>query len=112
MFVGVPEGRKTTLEPLEKLLQSLLNIKPSEKATIVLDHVDDVDAIDRSTLKQLRESIQKVVDGQREFGVAQVRCLVTGKPTPDVMASFQGAAHIDEDTKYFGELLTVRLLLN
>ena len=103
-FVDIQEGGKTTLEPFEKLLQSALNIDPNEEATIILDHVD---AIDGMTLKPLRESVQKVLDGQREDDVAKVRCLITGKPTPDVSSSFQGTASIDEDTEYLGELLVI-----
>ena len=79
-------------------------MESSKKAIIVLNHIN---AIDGSTLKPLRESIQRVVDGQREDDVAQVRCLITGKPTTNVKWSFQGIASIDEDTEYFGELLAI-----
>lgn len=98
----IQEGGKTVLEPLEKLLQFALNIEPSKEATIILDHLD---AVDRKNLRLLKESVQKVLDKQREDDVTEVRCVITGKPTADVKWSFQGIPSIDEDTEYFGELL-------
>ena len=86
-FLDIQEGGKAVLEPFEKLFRLSLNVEPSKEATIILDHVD---AVDRKNLRLLKESVQKVLDKQREDDVTQVRCLITGKPTADVKWSFQG----------------------
>ena len=107
-FLDIQEGGKAVLEPFEKLFRFALNVEPSKEATIILDHVD---AVDRKTIKLLKESVLHVLDGQREDDVAKIRCLIIGKPTADVRWLFQGVPSIDEDTEYFGELLVIWPLL-
>ena len=107
IFFDIQEDGEKAIDAFEKLFQAALYLEPMKETIIVLDNID---VLDRSNLRPLRESIQRVLDCQRSDEAVQIRCLISGQPTPDIKIALQGISTIDEDTEYYGKLINLHQL--
>lgn len=89
LFVDSSERWEVSLQALEGLFDTEVNVNTDCQIIVILDHVD---AIERNQLKDLRSFMR------------QSRCLFIGMSNSETRLELQGIPSVDEDTEYHGKV--------